>query len=98
MKIVIDIPEIYYNACKEWREQGVAQVAEGFIASGIPYEEKTACCIKVEDNRYKYDREQGNINAGVSFHCSNCDGLICSSDTFCKHCGRRMVSNVTSKV
>jgi len=40
MKIVIDIPEVYYNACKEWNEQGIAQVAETIIANGKPYNEE----------------------------------------------------------
>ena len=40
MKIVIDLPEDYYNECKRLRKQGIAQVAEAIIANGKPYEER----------------------------------------------------------
>jgi len=40
MKIVIDIPEDYYNECKRLRKQGIAQVAEAIIANGTPYEDR----------------------------------------------------------
>ena len=46
--------------------------------------------IRKEDPRYSYDRENGHIMAGVSFHCSECDGMGDSSDVFCKHCGTSM--------
>ena len=46
--------------------------------------------IRREDPRYAYDRENGHILAGVSFHCSECDGMGDSSDAFCKHCGTSM--------
>ena len=34
MKVVIDIPESYYEACKQWKEGHVAQVAEIIVADG----------------------------------------------------------------
>ena len=46
--------------------------------------------IRREDPRYSYDREHGHIMAGVSFHCSECDGIGDSSDAFCRRCGTPM--------
>ena len=46
--------------------------------------------IRREDPRYSYDRENGHIMAGVSFRCSECDGMGDNSDAFCKHCGTPM--------
>lgn len=36
MKIVIDIPDIYYSACREWKINGVATMEQGIIANGTP--------------------------------------------------------------
>ena len=36
MKIVIDIPDFYYSACKDWQTNGVATACEAIIANGTP--------------------------------------------------------------
>lgn len=43
MKIVIDIPEMAYEAYKEWNKNMVATVEQSIIANGKPYEEKGKC-------------------------------------------------------
>ena len=40
MKIVIDIPEMAYEAYKEWHKNKVATVEQSLIATGKPYEER----------------------------------------------------------
>lgn len=40
MKLIIDIPEMAYEAFKEWHKNKVASVEQSLIANGIPYEEK----------------------------------------------------------
>ena len=39
MKIVIDIPEDVFLACKHWLNEGIAQWAEAIIANGTPLPE-----------------------------------------------------------
>ena len=46
--------------------------------------------VRVENPRYEYDRENGDINAGVSYHCSECNNIGWYSDKFCKECGSEM--------
>lgn len=55
MKIVIDVPECYYSACKDWQSAHVATVAECIIAYGTPLvghgrliDEKEACNLIAE--------------------------------------------------
>ena len=36
MKIVIDIPEFYYQACRDWYESEIATMEQIVIANGIP--------------------------------------------------------------
>lgn len=40
MKLIIEIPEMAYDAYKEWHKNKVATVEQSLIANGIPYEEK----------------------------------------------------------
>ena len=40
MKLIIDIPEMAYNAYKEWHKNKIATVEQSLIANGIPYEER----------------------------------------------------------
>ena len=40
MKIIIDIPEIAYEAFKKWHKNKVANVEQSIIANGTPYEER----------------------------------------------------------
>lgn len=37
MKRVIDIPEEFYNACVEWKDNSVATVEQAIIAVSTPY-------------------------------------------------------------
>lgn len=81
MKIVIDIPENYYNACKLWQEQGIAQVAETIIANGNPYEEKTGEWLDYIEDGY--------------VECPFCESATsCESDGedlhYCYSCGANL--------
>ena len=52
MKIVIDIPEMAYEAYKEWNKNMVATVEQSLIANGTPYEDRpqeASDCIPVKD-------------------------------------------------
>ena len=40
MKLIIDIPEMAYEAFKEWHKNKVSTVEQSIIANGIPYEER----------------------------------------------------------
>ena len=60
------------------------------IAPAVEPKRSQGTWIRREDPRYSYDRENGHIMAGVSFRCSECDGMGDSSDIFCKHCGTPM--------
>lgn len=40
MKLIIDIPDVAYEAYKEWHKNKVATVEQSLIANGIPYEER----------------------------------------------------------
>ena len=40
MKLIIDIPEMAYDAYKEWHKNKVATIEQSLIANGIPYEER----------------------------------------------------------
>ena len=40
MKLIIDISEEYYSACKSWDKDNVAMVEQSIIAHGTPYEER----------------------------------------------------------
>lgn len=42
------------------------------------------------NRRYDYDREQGDIGAGVSYTCSLCDLHGLKAWHFCPNCGARM--------
>lgn len=45
--------------------------------------------IRHENPRYSYDREQGNVNAGVHYTCSECN-YISWTHNYCPNCGARM--------
>ena len=40
MKLIIDISEEYYCACKSWDKDNVAMLEQSIIAHGTPYEER----------------------------------------------------------
>ena len=40
MKLIIEIPEMAYDAYKEWHKNKIATVEQSLIANGIPYEER----------------------------------------------------------
>lgn len=81
MKIVINITESYYNACKRLQKQGIAQVAEAIIANGKPYEE----------------RPQGEWIFNTTwqdYECNNCHNWVRKRQgelpNFCGNCGADM--------
>lgn len=45
--------------------------------------------IRHENPRYSYDREQGNINAGVHYTCSECNHISWTYN-YCPNCGAKM--------
>ena len=45
MKLIIDIPEMAYEAYKEWHKNKVATVEQSIIANGKLYEEKSQSAI-----------------------------------------------------
>lgn len=59
MKILIDIPENYYSACKEWKTMGVATTAEEIISNGTPYEENT--CDEREKGNCPFYTARGDV-------------------------------------
>lgn len=78
MKLIIDIPEMAYEAYKEWHKNKVASAEQSLIANGIPYEENPKyfppcedCNKKMEEIRQAYDkmkameRPQGETNAEI---------------------------------
>ena len=106
MKIVIDIPDSYYNACKEWREQGVAQVAEGFIAGGIPYERPTGHWIRGREIYREMIGDKIEHIEYKDFTCSECglvlDKLLYNHDgspfyNFCPKCGVSMLKGAENE-
>ena len=58
-------------------------------APSIDIEPKRGEWIRHENSRYSYDREQGDMNAGVYYTCSECD-YISSTHNFCPNCGVNM--------
>lgn len=91
MKLIIDIPDICYDACKDWEIHGVATLAERIIANGTPYEEQTTdekaewiyCGVWSEGVG------MGQIY-GDKVKCSNCMTEYRFTHRFCPYCGRRM--------
>lgn len=45
--------------------------------------------IRHENPRYSYEREQGDINAGVYYTCSECN-CISLTHKYCPNCGAKM--------
>ena len=57
MKLIIDIPEEDFNACKLWVEMGVASWQDKVITNGIPYEKE--CIIEELAKSKNEERPQG---------------------------------------
>ena len=45
--------------------------------------------IRHENPRYSYDREQGDVNAGVHYTCSECNHISWTYN-YCPNCGADM--------
>lgn len=59
MKIVIDIPEMAYEAYKEWHKNKVATVEQSLIATGKPYQDPLFKSVPTYRNYSDYhDAEQ----------------------------------------
>jgi ribosomal protein S27E len=83
MKIVIDIPEIAYEAYKEWHKNKVASVEQSLIANGTPYEERPQGKWIDHSDDYGY------------VECPVCHELTTCSDNadelhYCWSCGARL--------
>lgn len=105
MKLIIDIPEMAYEAYKEWHKNKVASAEQSLIANGIPYEEKPKyfppcedCNKKMEEIRQAYDkmkaieRPKGKwIEDSGNIACSYCHTIWLYRRTeFCPNCGADM--------
>lgn len=87
MKVVIDIPESYYEACKQWKEGHVAQVAEMIVADGKPYDERpTGHWIKTIS-------ENGVTSAVRCSECGFGDNRYMLF-RYCPNCGANMQGGV----
>lgn len=59
MKLIIDIPEEGFNACKLWVEMGAASWQDKVITNGIPYEKE--CIIEELAKSKNEERPQGEL-------------------------------------
>lgn len=94
MKLIIDIPEMAYEAFKEWHKNKVATVEQSLIAQGIPYEEKPQG--EWEESHIfscgKILRMQLDV---IEHKCKNCgrwsiEWVRSIPDNFCPNCGAEM--------
>ena len=79
MKLIIDIPEMAYEAYKEWHKNKVATVEQSIIANGKPYE----------------DRPQGEwirtaLYGMTCYECNRCHLHYDLRSFFCPNCGADM--------
>ena len=100
MKLIIDIPEMAYEAYKEWHKNKVATAEQSLIANGIPYEEKPKyfppcedCNKKMEEIRQAYDKmkamERPHCKWNIEHdwvHCSSCGHEQNYPSNFCPNC------------
>ncbi len=77
MKIVIEITENYYKACKEWHKNKMATVEQSLIATGKPYEERPLRCKDCKHQK-KYWHEDKRMKEG-GYWVYECDFI---SDPF----------------
>ena len=82
MKLIIDISEEYYRACKSWDKNNIAMVEQSIIAHGTPYE---------EERPHGEWIETGEMEEywGEEYECSVC-GLLSHEHNFCPNCGADM--------
>lgn len=77
MKVVIDIPEMAYEAYKEWHKNKVATVEQSIIANGTPYEERphgewiVDICTRTNHKRSSLFKSQ-TIKTRHIFFCNHC--------------------------
>ena len=76
MKLIIDIPEMAYEAFKEWHKNKVATVEQSIIANGTPYIERP-------------HGEWIEILRHYTGACSIC-GKVAEITNFCPKCGASM--------
>lgn len=87
MKIVIDIPEDAFLACKYWLNEGVAQWAETIIANGAPYEERPKGeWIEMTDGR-----------GHNSYFCSRCGTQEGKRYGYCPNCEAKMMKEANNE-
>jgi len=85
MKLIIDISEEYYSACKSWTKDNVAMIEQSIIAHGTPYDEKRP---RGEWIYKKFDEKTGISD---SYFCSHCDFPLTGIYTsYCAVCGADM--------
>lgn len=63
MKLVIDIPESYFTACKDWDNSKVATIEQTIIAHGKPIDVRPTLIL---NNEVVY-LTQGHIDAMVEY-------------------------------
>lgn len=77
MKLIIDIPEMAYEAFKEWHKNKVATVEQSIIANGTPYEER-------QHGEWEFD------DLDNDYRCSKCHEFNDFITDFCPNCGADM--------
>lgn len=88
MKLIIDIPEMAYEAFKEWHKNKVATVEQSLIANGQPYEERPQGEWIMQEG---YDGDE-------YYECSICKDAFTlmygtpkdNNYNFCPNCGAKM--------
>ena len=84
MKLIIDIPDMAYEAYKEWHKQRVSSVEQSLIALAMPYEERP---------HGKWIKHTFNTCLGLgewSYKCSECNKVYYGKHNFCPNCGADM--------
>ena len=77
MKLIIDIPEMAYEAFKEWHKNKVATVEQSIIANGTPYEPRPHG--ECRDRLKEVFREASEIS-GDLFHLYQIERIIDGED------------------
>jgi len=71
MKLIVDIPDMAYEAYKEWHKQGVSNVEQSLIALAMPYEERPQGEWIDYDNTFYKCPECGYLLGKCCPHCQN---------------------------
>ena len=78
MKVVIDIPEVAYEAYKEWNKNKVATVEQSIIADGTPLPEGKwiKACVNKREFWFCKKCEYPLFNEPKTNVCPNCGEVM----------------------